>query len=79
VAKAVANEISKADWNKLWGFYLGAKQYLADHADPDQIDAHFPPHVLARDGSMVEYYKILPYAKLIRSPPQRTSTRISKG
>jgi hypothetical protein len=24
VAKAVANEISKADWNKLWGFYAHA-------------------------------------------------------
>ena len=24
VAKAIANETSKADWNKLWGFYLGA-------------------------------------------------------
>jgi len=22
VAKAITNEISKADWNKLWGFYL---------------------------------------------------------
>jgi hypothetical protein len=43
VAKAIANEISKADWNKLWGFYLGAKRHLTEHADPDQIDAHFPP------------------------------------
>src|SRR3984893_4796879 len=63
VEKAVANEISKADWNKLWGFYLGAKRYLTEHADPDQIDAHFPPEVLAGDGSMVGYYEILPYAK----------------
>jgi hypothetical protein len=63
VAKALANEISKADWNKLWGFYLGAKRYLTEHADPDQIDAHFPPEVLAGDGSMVGYYEILPYAK----------------
>jgi hypothetical protein len=63
VAKAVANEISKADWNKLWGFYLGAKRYLTEHADPDQIDADFPPEVLAGDGSMVGYYEILPYAK----------------
>jgi hypothetical protein len=63
VAKAVANEISKADWNKFWGFYLGAKRYLTEEADPDQIDAHFPPEVLAGDGSMVGYYEILPYAK----------------
>ena len=63
VAKAIANEISKADWNKLWGFYLGAKRHLTEHADPDQIDAHFPPDVLAGDGSMVGYYEILPYAK----------------
>jgi hypothetical protein len=71
------NEISKADWNKLWGFYLGAKRYLIEHADPDQIDAHFLPDVLAGDGSMVGYYEILPYAKLIRSRPQRMSTRKS--
>jgi len=63
VAKAIANEIRKADWNKLWGFYLGAKRYLTEHADPDQIDAHFPPEVLEGDGSMVGYYEILPYAK----------------
>ena len=63
LAKAIANEISKADWNKLWGFYLGAKRHLTEHANPDQIDAHFPPDVLTGDGSMVGYYEILPYAK----------------
>ena len=52
LAKAIANEISKADWNKLWGFYLGAKRYLTEHADPDQIDAHFLPDVLAGDGRL---------------------------
>jgi hypothetical protein len=57
LAKAIANEISKGDWNKLWGFYLGAKRHLTEHADPDQIDAHFPPDVLAGDGSMVGYYE----------------------
>jgi hypothetical protein len=60
-AKAIANEISKADWDRLWGFYLGAKRHLTEHADTDQIDAHFPPG----DGSMVGYYEILPYAKPI--------------
>jgi SEC-C motif len=62
-AKAIAKEISKADWNKLWGFYIGAKRYLTEHTDPDQIDAEFPPDVLAGEGSMVGYYEILPYAK----------------
>jgi Helix-turn-helix domain of resolvase/Resolvase, N terminal domain len=42
---------------------LGAKRYLTEHADPDQIDAHSPPEVLAGDGSIVGYYEILPYAK----------------
>jgi hypothetical protein len=59
LAKAIANEISKADWNKLRSFYLGVKQYLTEHTDPDQIDADFPPDVLAGDGSMVGY-EILP-------------------
>jgi hypothetical protein len=63
VAKALAKEISKADWDKLWGFYIGAKRYLTEHTDPDQIDADFPPDVLAGEGSMVGYYEILPYAK----------------
>ena len=63
VAKAIAKEISKADWDKLWGFYIGAKRYLTEHTDPDQIDADFPPDVLAGEGSMVGYYEILPYAK----------------
>ena len=63
LAKAITNEISKADWNKLRSLYLGVKQYLTEHTDPDQIDADFPPDVLAGDGSMVGYYEILPYAK----------------
>ena len=63
LAKTVANEINKADWNKLRSFYLGIKQYLTEHTDPDQIDAEFPPDVLAGEGSMVGYYEILPYAK----------------
>ena len=63
VAKAIANEISKANWTRLRSFYLGVKQYLTEHTDPDQIDADFPPDVLAGDGSMVGYYEILPYAK----------------
>ena len=63
LAKAITNEISKADWNKLKSLYLGVKQYLTEFTDPDQIDADFPPDVLAGDGSMVGYYEILPYAK----------------
>jgi hypothetical protein len=31
VAKAIANEISKADWNRLRSFNLGVKQYLTEH------------------------------------------------
>jgi hypothetical protein len=63
VAKGIANEISKADWIRLRSFYLGVKQHLTEHTDPDQIDAEFPPDVLAGEGSMVGYYEILPYAK----------------
>ncbi len=68
LAKAIANEISKADWNKLRSLYLGVKQYLTEYTDPDQIDADFPPDVLAGDGNMVGYYEILPYAKPIEFP-----------
>jgi hypothetical protein len=65
VAMAIANEISQADWNRLRSFYLGVKQYLTEHTDPDQIDADFPPEVLAHEGSMVGYYEILPYARSV--------------
>jgi hypothetical protein len=65
VAKAVANELSQADWNRLRSFYLGAKRDLTERADPDQLDADFPPEVLAGEGSMVGYYEILPYARSI--------------
>jgi hypothetical protein len=65
MAKAVANEISQADWNRLRSFYLGAKRDLTERADPDQLDADFPPEVLAGEGSMVGYYEILPYARSI--------------
>jgi SEC-C motif len=58
MAKAVANEISQADWKQLWGWHLGAKRFLTQYADLDQIDAHFP----ADADSMVGYYEILPYA-----------------
>jgi hypothetical protein len=65
LANAVANELSRADWNRLRSFYLGAKRDLTEHADPDQLDADFPPEVLAGEGSMVGYYEILPYARSI--------------
>jgi len=63
LAKTVAEEISEADWNRLRYSYLQTKQYWTDHTDPDKIDAHFPPEVVAGNGSMVGYYEIFPYAK----------------
>src|SRR5439155_20699471 len=63
LAKAVAEEISEADWKRLRYYYVQTKQYWTEHADPDQIDAHFPPEVVAGNGSMVGYYEIFPYAK----------------
>jgi hypothetical protein len=63
LAKAVAEEISEADWNNLRYSYFQTKQYWTEHTDPDQIDAHFPPDVMAGNESMVGYYEIFPYAK----------------
>jgi hypothetical protein len=63
LAKAVAEEISEADWNNLRYSYFQAKQYWTEHTDLEQIDAHFPPEVMAGNESMVGYYEILPYAK----------------
>jgi len=63
LAKAVAEEISEEDWKRLRYSYVQTKQYWTEHADPDQIDAHFPPEVVAGNGSMVGYYEIFPYAK----------------
>ena len=65
VAKAVESEISEAEWTKLRNLYFAVKQHATEQADPDQLDAHFPPEVLAGDGSVVGYYEILPYAKSV--------------
>ena len=63
LAKAIESEITEAEWTKLRNLYFAVKQDATEHADPDQIDADFPPEVLAGDGSMVGYYEVLPYAK----------------
>jgi len=56
------NEISKADWNKLGGFYLGAKRHFTEHADPIRSTRTSPLKSWRTTGSMVGYYEILPYA-----------------
>ena len=65
LAKAIESEITEAEWTKLRNLYVAVKQDATEHAGPDQIDADFPPEVLAGDGSMVGYYEILPYAKTV--------------
>jgi SEC-C motif len=65
LAKAVESQISEAEWTKLRNLYFAVKQHQTEHANPNQIDAHFPPEVLAGNGSMVGYYEILPYARLV--------------
>jgi len=65
LAKAVESEISEPQWTKLGQLYSTVKQHATEQADPDQLEVHFPPEVLAGDGSMVGYYEILPYAKAV--------------
>jgi hypothetical protein len=68
LAKAIESEITEAGWSQLRNLYFAVKQDATDHADPDEIDAEFPPEVLAGDGSMVGYYEILPYARPVEFP-----------
>jgi hypothetical protein len=73
LAKAVAKEITKADWINLRSFYLGVKQYLTEQIDPDQIDADFPPDVLAGDAGMVGY------KNTVSLPPSHVTTLPNPG
>ncbi len=65
LAKAVESEMSKEAWNKLKSLYFAVKQRETENADPNLLDADFPPDVLAEVGTLVSYHEILPYAKSV--------------
>ena len=61
LARAVANEITQADWEFLWRYYFALKVVYTEHADLDKIEASFPAN--AGEGGMVGYYETLPFAR----------------
>jgi hypothetical protein len=61
LARAVASEITHADWAFLWRYYFALKVVYTEHADLDKIEASFPPN--AGEGGMVGYYETLPFAR----------------
>lgn len=61
VARAVSDEITESDWNRLRRLYLGAKRHYTETTDLQQIEAQFPTDLTAQ-GIMVGYHEILPYA-----------------
>ena len=65
LATSIESEISEEEWTKLGMLYFAVKQQQAEQADLNRLDVHFPPEVLAGDGSMVGYYEILPYTRPI--------------
>ncbi len=65
LAKAIADEISEEQWETLSWLYVAEKQRQTEQADLDQVEVHFPPEVLAGDGSVVAYYELFPYARRI--------------
>jgi hypothetical protein len=66
VAKAIANEMSRADSNRLRGFCLGVKQYFTEHAGPDKLDAQF---------SRKSWRGKQP-GRILRNPPERRAGRV---
>ena len=65
LATSVWSEMSEEEWTKLSMLYSAVKLQQTERADLNRLDVHFPPEVLAGDGSMVGYYEILPYSRPI--------------
>ena len=62
LAISVQAEISEDVWDKIGELMFAVKQQQTEHANLDRVEVQFPPEVISGDGSMVEYYEILPFA-----------------
>jgi len=64
-AKSFVKDLSEKDWNELRKFYLDYKRNIMDSTLLDELSASFPEKEIEREGIMIGYYEILPYAKEI--------------
>lgn len=62
-AKAVETELTETDWRELHRWFLGLKQKCIENANPDKLDAVFPPQIMSGEGTMVGYSEIFPFAR----------------
>jgi hypothetical protein len=53
---------NREDYQLLWEEYYKEKRYITEHADINAIEAQFPADEIERDGTMVGYIDVLPYA-----------------
>jgi hypothetical protein len=63
LAKAVMEELTQDHWGYLWNYFFTLKILYTERANLDELETDFPPN--AREGGMVGYYEILPFARPI--------------
>ena len=64
LARAVMEELTEDHWGHLGNYFFALKILYTEHANLDELETYFPPN--AREGAMVGYYEILPFARPIR-------------
>lgn len=62
-AKEFVNELKRDDWDKLHSVYLKFKEESTKTFPIELIDTNFPYEDIEKDGALVGFYQILPYAE----------------
>ncbi len=54
--------LNDEDYRLLWEEYYNKKHYITEQADINTIEAQFPADDIEREGTMIGYIDVLPYA-----------------
>jgi len=63
LAKALAKKLSEKDWRHLRKFFLDVKRHITKSASIKDLNITFPEKKIEKDGLMIGYHNIFPYAE----------------
>lgn len=64
-ASLLIQDLTDPDWHALVQLFMKIKAYYIEHTDLMTLDVTFPLDEIERDGQLVSYYQIFPFAEII--------------
>jgi hypothetical protein len=65
LAKSLVKDFDNNDWKKLRSLFLDKKLYYTENSNLEDLDYVFPIEDIERDGLLISYNEILPFARHI--------------